>query len=276
MENPTHEILSCVLSVAGSDSGAGAGIQADVRTCTSLGVHCCTAITAVTAQNTQGVQARYDLPTEVVRQQLKSCFEDFVVKVVKTGMLANTTNIRTLIQVLEKYSPAFLVVDPVIMSSSGAQLLEFDALTLLKLELMPHISLFTPNLEEAAYILKCPVATTEEMMKTQCEQLLAMGPKALLLKGGHLNSAELRDYYMDRSKAFAISHSRLHSPNTHGTGCTLASAISAYLVKGERMETAVQSGINYLQTILKQSVGTCYGHGKGPMSHWYWQDQDRL
>lgn len=257
-----------VLSIAGSDSSAGAGIQADIKTCQSLGVYCASAITALTAQNTVGVQGILPTDSSFLRQQIDSVFEDLNVTCVKTGMLANRENTQTVIAAIQHWAPPVVVVDPVLSATTGASLVEAETgqQTLLN-ELIPLATLWSPNLNEAATLLNTGEASSRAEMEDQLEALRRFGAKAVLLKGGHLEGSATCDLLHYLGKTVVFEHPLIPTRNTHGTGCTLASAIAAYLVKGEELEQAVGHAIDYVQKAIKSAKHTKLGFGFGPLMH---------
>ncbi len=221
--------MKIVLTIAGSDSGGGAGIEADIKTISALGAYACTAITAVTAQNTLGVAGVHTLPAAFVALAMKTVLDDFRVDTVKLGMLANEAIIRAVAGVLPESIP--IVLDPVMVATSGAVLLEDDAIAAMRQLLLPRATLVTPNLPEAARLTGLPVGTAAERIAAG-HALLAMGARAALVKGGHGDDDMLTDYLVTETAVEAIILPRLPTRNTHGTGCTMASAIAAGLAQG--------------------------------------------
>ena len=251
-----------VLTIAGSDSGGGAGIEADLKTISALGAYGCTAITAVTAQNTQGVAAVHTLPADFVALSIKMVLDDIGVDAVKLGMLANEPIIRAVAAALPKHVP--VVLDPVMVATSGAVLLEEGAITAMRELLIPQAALITPNLPEVAKLTGLPVSTGAERIAAG-RALLAMGAKAALVKGGHGTEAELADYLITPDTVEAISLPRLNSTSTHGTGCTMASAIATGLAQGMTLLEAVKRARAYLQEAIRTAPG--FGKGHGPVNH---------
>lgn len=260
------------LTIAGSDSGGGAGIQADLKTFSALGVYGCSALTALTAQNTRGVQAVHPVPPEFVGDQLRSVLSDFPVAAAKTGMLANAGIIRALLDTLNEFEPLALVVDPVMLATSGDRLLEREAEALLIHELLPRAALITPNLPEAAALLGEGIARTREDRWRQAERLLALGPRAVLLKGGHGTGPEAEDLLLSAELSEVFSRPRLDTPNTHGSGCTLAAAITAGLARGLSLPAAVGEAKRYVQGALAAGARWKLGAGSGPLNHFYLQN----
>jgi len=260
------------LSIAGSDSSAGAGLQADLKTFSALGVYGATAVTAVTAQNTQSVTAVHIVPGEIIAAQLDAVFSDLAIRAVKTGMLGNEEGVGAVAGSLARWAGGVpIVVDPVMISTSGSRLLAKGAEKALSGKLFPLAALITPNLHEAAALLGEDAARNENEMRRQAERLLAFGPKAVLIKGGHASGPEAADLFYDGSHFRSYSGPRVAAKNTHGTGCTLASAIAAFLVKGLQMEEAIAEAKAYLQGAIAQAAGLHIGSGAGPLWHFYRQ-----
>ncbi len=231
--NPPDSYLRpvCALTIAGSDAGGGAGIQADLKTFASLGVHGLSAITALTAQNTRGVSAVHVPPAEFLRAQIDACFDDFDIGAVKLGMLANAAVIHAVADALQHYQPLWIVLDPVMVATSGAKLLQPDAVDALRARLLPMASILTPNIPEAEVLLDCQIDTASRA-EAAVARLLDLGARAVLLKGGHLDEGDaVTDRYADRDTQVAFTHPRLQL-TAHGSGCTLASAIAANLCLG--------------------------------------------
>jgi len=255
-----------VLIVAGSDSGGGAGIQADIKTVTALGGYASTALTALTAQNTTGVQAIHEVPTDFIAQQMGSVLGDIGADAVKIGMLHRSDVITTVARVLAEKAPQVpLVLDPVMVAKGGAALLEDAATQALVSELLPRATLLTPNAPEAAAITGRPVDTTEDA-RAAGAALLGMGPKAVLMKGGHLAGETLTDLLLtEDGEPIALESRRIDSRHTHGTGCTLASACAVGLAQGMDLEAAVRRAHAYVAEAIRTAPG--YGTGHGPLNH---------
>jgi hydroxymethylpyrimidine/phosphomethylpyrimidine kinase len=222
--------VACALTIAGSDSGGGAGIQADLKTFAALGVHGLSAIAALTAQNTRGVTAVHVPPVSFLRAQIGACFDDFDIAAVKLGMLATADVIHAVADALAQRNPPWIVLDPVMIATSGARLLDPDAIDALRARLLPLASVLTPNIPEAEALLDRRIATAADASRALSD-LLALGPKAVLLKGGHLEEGDaVIDRYADAGARANFEHPRL--PLTaHGTGCTFAAAVAAYLAR---------------------------------------------
>lgn len=240
------------LTIAGSDSSGGAGIQADLKTFSALGVYGASVITAITAQNTLGVQAVAPVEATLVAQQIQSVLGDLKVGAIKTGMLHNEKIIAVLCRHLPK-SKIPLVVDPVMVATSGDLLLSPKANKALKTTLLPLATLLTPNLEEAAVLLDCPIAKTPADMAAQAKALLALGCKAVLIKGGHLAGQHAADILVGKNFYKYFAYEKIHTPNTHGTGCTLSAAIAAYLAQGADLLLAVSAAREYLYEAITQA-----------------------
>jgi hydroxymethylpyrimidine/phosphomethylpyrimidine kinase len=243
-----HTTPPIALTIAGSDSGGGAGIQADLKTFQAHGVHGLSAITAVTSQNTRGVTAVHAVPLAHVRSQLDAVFDDFPVGAVKTGMLGSAAIVRLVAREMRRRQPAWLVVDPVMVATSGARLLATDAAASLVGELIPLADVLTPNLPEAEALLGRPLKTPRDF-DAAGDALLSLGARAVLLKGGHAGSLEVVDRWYDARGKLEIRHSRLPHEG-HGTGCTLASAIAAELAKGRSPRTAARRAVAYVHRAL--------------------------
>ena len=251
-----------VLVVAGSDSGGGAGIQADIKAITALGAYAATAITALTAQDTRGVHGIMAVPPDFVRAQMRAVLDDIGADVVKTGMLGDAALIEAVCEELPAGVP--VVVDPVMVSTSGARLLDPASVGTLVRRLMPLAALLTPNLPEAEALTGRSVATEAEMLDAAAV-LLGMGPRAILLKGGHLGGAVCADLLLTDAGAEWLRAPRIATRNTHGTGCTLASAVAAGLAQGLGLRAAVERAHRYVQAAIAAAPG--YGAGHGPLNH---------
>ena len=257
------------LTIAGSDSGGGAGIQADLKTFAALGVYGCSAIASLTAQNTLGVQDVLPISPEFVQAQILSVLSDIHVGAIKTGMLATADIIFAVAETVNQYPSIPLVLDPVMVATSGDRLLAEDAINVLIDTLIPRSMLLTPNLLEAAALLNQPVATTIHEMQQQAELLLRMGTHAVLMKGGHGEGDEATDVLLTSDGFELFSAPRIATKNTHGTGCTLASAIAAGLAKQLSLRDAVAQAKDYLHNALLHSHDLTIGHGSGPVHHFY-------
>jgi hydroxymethylpyrimidine/phosphomethylpyrimidine kinase len=261
--------LPVALTIAGSDSSGGAGIQADLKTFAAFGVYGASAITAVTAQNTRGVSGIHPVPPAFVTAQIDAVFDDLDVKVVKIGMLAELATIEAIVSALSRWTPKHVVLDPVMVATSGDRLLSADAVSALRERLVPKATLITPNLPEAAALLEEAVASDEAAVRSQGKKLLAAGARAVLIKGGHGEGAESIDYLFIGDSVTALPAPRIATANTHGTGCSLSSAIAAGLAKGETLEQAVRDAKTWITAAIAAADGLGIGHGHGPIHHFH-------
>jgi len=264
-----HIQTPIALTIAGSDSGGGAGIQADLKAFAALGVYGCSAITSLTAQNTLGVQGVFPIQPEFVQAQIQSVLSDIQVGAIKTGMLATADIIAAIADSLTQYSHIPLVLDPVMVATSGDRLLAEDAIQILIEKLIPRAAILTPNLLEAAALLNQPVAKDLAEMKLQAQHLLALGAQSILMKGGHGEGEMATDLLSTCDGEILFSAPRIATKNTHGTGCTLASAIAAGLAKKLSLHDAVAQAKDYLHNALLHSNELNIGHGSGPVHHFY-------
>ncbi len=255
--------LPVALTIAGSDSGGGAGIQADIKTFYTCGVHGTCAITSVTSQNTLGVASRYDLPVGVVVSQIEAVLGDFDVRAAKTGMLASAEIIKAVAEVLAQRDVTMLVVDPVAVSTSGHSLLDGGGIETIAEKLFPLATVITPNLSEASLLLDLEI-TNIEGMKKAAALLKDMGPACVLLKGGHLAAtAEAVDIFYDGSELITLTSPRVDTANTHGTGCMLSAATAAYLAMGDTPLRAVSRAKENVTRALRHALDI--GGGRGPV-----------
>jgi hydroxymethylpyrimidine/phosphomethylpyrimidine kinase len=261
--------IAIALTIAGSDSSGGAGIQADLKTFAALGVYGASVITALTAQNTQGVTAIHQVPREIVTAQIDAVFGDLDVKAVKIGMVSQLEVIDAIAAGLTRWSPKHVVLDPVMVATSGDRLLANDAVEALRTKLIPKASLITPNLPEAAALLDEPIAANEAAIESQGQRLLALGCRRVLIKGGHGQGAQSTDYLVDGNGVIALPAPRIATKNTHGTGCSLSSAVAAGLAKGEDMETAVRHAKTWISAAIAAADRLDVGHGHGPVHHFH-------
>ncbi|MFL9965646.1 bifunctional hydroxymethylpyrimidine kinase/phosphomethylpyrimidine kinase [Paraburkholderia sediminicola] len=258
-----------VLTIAGSDSGGGAGIQADLKTFSALGAYGASVITALTAQNTRGVTAIHAPDPDFITAQLDAVFDDIRIDAVKIGMLANAPIARAVADALRRHKPRHIVLDTVMISKSNHALLLPDAVTAVRDELLPLADVLTPNLPEAAALLGVRPAADEAGMVEQGEALRALGARAVLMKGGHLSAADSPDWLMQDSGALRLGGPRVPVKNTHGTGCTLSSAIAALIPQRGDLASAVADAKLYLTGALKASDRLDVGGGVGPVHHFY-------
>ncbi len=255
-------IIPVVLTVAGSDSGGGAGIQADLKTIYALGAHGVCAVTSVTSQNTTGVLERFDLPAPVVVSQMRAVLEDFEVAAVKTGMLANAEVARAVATTLAGRGAANLVVDPVLLSSSGHPLLDEDGKEVLVERLLPLAAFFTPNLPEAEEFAGLPVAGLEEMREA-ARALRRLGPRHVVVKGGHLPGGETVDVFYDGRRMLEFRGPRMETSDDHGTGCVYSAALATRLARGEPPDRAAAGAREDTLRALANSLRL--GRGRGPV-----------
>jgi hydroxymethylpyrimidine/phosphomethylpyrimidine kinase len=258
-----------VLTIAGSDSSAGAGIQADIKTCASLGVYSASVITNITAQNTCGVQAIHPIPIDIIEAQLRAVFTDLNISSVKIGMLGTTDAINLVSQILQEFCPKHIIVDPVMIASSGNPLIETAAIDALKTQLFPISTLITPNIPEAAALLGIAQAESKSAMYETLKKLNKYGSQSSLLKGGHLIGDTCIDLLLENNHIHEFIQAKINTKNTHGTGCTLSSAISANLALGYSLKDAVYNANTYLNQAIKHSDHLKIGEGSGPVHHFH-------
>ena len=259
------------LTIAGSDSSGGAGIQADLKTFAALGVYGASVITALTAQNTQGVTGIHDAPADFITQQIDAVFGDLEIRAVKIGMLSRVEAIAAVADSLDRHAAQNIVLDPVMVATSGDKLLADDAVAALRARLMPRAAVVTPNLPEAAALLGTAPARSEAEMETQARALIKLGAQAVLLKGGHGNGSESVDLLVEASGVTRLAARRIATQNTHGTGCTLSSAIAAGLAKGLGLTEAARAAKDYVTDAIAGADVLNVGHGHGPLHHFYRQ-----
>ena len=273
---PTSIQIPKVLTIAGSDSGGGAGLQADLKVITSLGAYGMTVITAITAQNTLGVSRIQGIDLEVIEAQMDAVFQDIGVDVVKIGMLASPEIVQVIASCLKRYKVQKIILDPVLRATSGASLGGDDTAQAMIAELFPLATLITPNLEETSLLLGREVASPADF-KQAAEELLDMGPQAVLIKGGHLDAmhTQLTDYLLWRTmedglevlQSKEFKHYRVKTQNTHGTGCSLAAAIATYYADGHDLSHSVAKAISYVEAGLEAGRFLSIGAGPGPLWH---------
>lgn len=264
---PQHPAIA--MTIAGSDSSGGAGIQADLKTFTALGVYGASVITALTAQNTRGVTAVELASPAFVAAQIKAVLDDLDVAAIKTGMLAASALVESIAAELSNYPPIPLIVDPVMVATSGDRLIDDDAVDAVKRLIFPRALLITPNLPEAARLLDSAIATTESEAGKQLEGLARLGAKAVLLKGGHGSGGEAVDLLWHAGRITRLASSRIDTKNTHGTGCTLSAAIAALIASGASTEAAVTRGKAYVHAAISSARDLRIGKGHGPVDHLY-------
>lgn len=262
-------MTAIALTIAGSDSGGGAGIQADLKTFSALGVYGASVVTALTAQNTRGVTAIHDVPADVIAAQIDAVFSDIAVDAVKIGMLSRPDTIRTVAEGLDRWTPGAVVLDPVMVAASGANLLAPEAVATLREVLIPRAGLVTPNLPEAARLLDAAPATSRQEAFDQARRILDLGPAAVLVKGGHSTGDESADLLLTRESHHWFVAPRHPTTNTHGTGCTLSSAVAAGLAKGLPLAAAVEAAKAYVTAAIRAADGLAVGAGHGPVHHFH-------
>jgi hydroxymethylpyrimidine/phosphomethylpyrimidine kinase len=261
------------LTIAGSDSGGGAGIQADLKTFQELKVFGMSALTAVTAQNTLGVQGVYPLSVEAVKQQIESIGTDLGTDAVKTGMLFSSEIIQAVAEKIKQFGWKNIVVDPVMIAKGGAPLLQDEAVSALKNDLLPLATVITPNIPEAEVLTEMSIRTLEDRQKA-AKRLHELGVKYVVIKGGHdEGESEAVDLLYDGEEFSYFKSKRVETKHTHGTGCTFAAAITAELAKGSNVKEAVQTAKDFIQAAIENELGI--GHGHGPTNHWAYQEKKR-
>ncbi len=258
-----------VLTIAGSDSSGGAGIQADLKTISALGCYGASAITALTAQNTKGVTGILSVPADFLEKQLNAVFSDLTVDVVKIGMLHSGEIMRTIKKALQNFEIKDVVLDPVMIATSGDKLIEDDTIGVLTQELIPLAFLITPNLDEAMLLLNKKTISKSDMLAS-ARELLRFGSHAVLLKGGHLDDDQIIDVLVDKNgKEWIYESKKIESENVHGTGCTLSSAIASYLALGYPLHEAVEYAHEYVHQAIKKGRKVRVGNGHGPVNHFF-------
>ena len=276
MTHPSHVPgpVTTALTIAGSDSGGGAGIQADLKTFSALHVYGASVITALTAQNTQGVSGVHDVRPDFVRAQIHAVYEDLDVKATKIGMLSDPATNRAVADALNVHRPKNIVLDPVMVAASGDPLLKPEAVAVLKSRLIPMADLITPNLHEADVLTGRGIAQSIDDMIAQGRMMQQAGAKAVLIKGGHASGSEVVDVLVKGGDVERFSAPRIQTNNTHGTGCTLSAAIAAGLAKGQGMVPAIAAAKAYLTDALRNADRLHVGKGHGPVHHFHamWRD----
>ncbi len=272
-QNELTSGIPIALTIAGSDSGGGAGIQADLKTFSALGVFGTSAITAVTAQNTTAVTDIHSIPLTTVSAQIKAVLDDFEVGAIKIGMLASAEIIATVADAIRDF-PGPVVLDPVMVAKSGDLLIQQTAIDSLRDKLIPMARVITPNLPEAATLLGLEPARTAEDAAHQGEALIKQGANAVLMKGGHAEGAECIDQLITKQASLILTASRINTHSTHGTGCTFSAAIAAHLARGDALPDAVSKAHQYLHAAIANADHLSVGHGHGPVHHFHaiWTD----
>lgn len=263
---PARARYARVLSIAGSDSGGGAGIQADLKTASALGCFGMTAITAITAQNTVGVRAIQALPPELLAQQIDAVVEDIGVDAVKIGMLHDPAVVQVVAQAIRRHGFTRVVLDPVMVANSGDRLIADDTVAVLVQELFPLATVITPNLDEAAWLLGHPI-TSSDQLQSAAGELRAMGAPAVLVKGGHLPGPIVADLLVTPERSWRWEDERIATRNTHGTGCTLSTAIACHLALGQTLPDAVEEARRYVRQAMQSGADMALGQGHGPLDH---------
>ncbi len=255
---------SKILIIAGSDSSGGAGIQADIKTVTALGGYAMTAITALTAQNTTGVNSVIPINAEEVKKQILFTCKDIMPDAIKIGMLNSSSVIESTISALKKIKAKKVILDPVMIAKGGAKLLNNSAIETLKYKLIKISNLITPNIPEAEVLTKTKIRNTDDMLNA-CYILQNLGAKNILLKGGHLDSKNIADIFFSKKEVKIFKLKKIKTNNTHGTGCTLSSAIATFLSCGKPLKKSCELGIKYVNHAIKSNL--MYGKGHGPINH---------
>ena len=255
---------SRVLIIAGSDSGGGAGIQADIKTVTALGSYAMTAVTAVTAQNTQGIKKITPIPTKNIKQQISMVLDDIGANAVKIGMLHNVSIIKCIYSILKKYKLKNIVLDPVMVAKGGTKLINNSSIAYLKKLLLPLSNLVTPNIPEAEVLTGHSISNKEDMIKA-AKKILSMGSKNVLLKGGHLKNKMIFDILVSKKKIKVFSKRKIRTKNIHGTGCTLSSALATCLSQNKNILKSCKISLKYVDRAIVSAPG--YGKGFGPLNH---------
>jgi hydroxymethylpyrimidine/phosphomethylpyrimidine kinase len=271
MKNTNHKReYHKVLTIAGSDSGGGAGIQADLKTFAAIGCYGMSVITALTAQNTRRVTAIHALPPSFAVEQMTAVFTDIGADAVKIGMLYSAQLIEAVTETLNKYRARNIVLDPVMVAQSGDKLVQDDAIQAIKEHLIPVADVVTPNLPEAEVLLGQKIESLEDMQRA-ARSLAQFGARSILIKGGHLEESKSTDllYLTEEDRFVTLEAERVDSRNNHGTGCTLSSAIAAHMAKGDRIEDAVRKAKTYIQNAIRAGAKYKIGHGHGPVHHFF-------
>ena len=257
-------IKSKILIIAGSDSSGGAGIQADIKTATSLGVYAMTAVTAVTVQNTKGVQSVVPIPVNETYNQIVCSINDIKPDAVKIGMLHSAQVINKVYKSLNKFKIEKVILDPVMVAKGGAKLITDQAIQLMKKKLFKKVSLITPNIPEAEILTDSKISTKEDMILA-ANRLINLGVSNVLIKGGHLKSNKLYDIFVNKKEMKIFSNKRVHTKNTHGTGCTLSTAITSFFSCGKNLKKSCELGIKYVNLAILTNPRI--GKGNGPINH---------
>jgi hydroxymethylpyrimidine/phosphomethylpyrimidine kinase len=264
----TAETPPIALTIAGSDPSGGAGIQADLKTFAALGIYGASVIAALTAQNTVGVSGVFAIPPDFIAAQFRAVVSDLSIAAIKTGMLGDLATVEMVASLLDEVAPVPVVVDPVMVATSGDVLLRPEAIDAVRSALIPRAALITPNIPEASRLLDSPEAKTDSEMRAQAEALMQLGCRAVLVKGGHGDGDDVLDILFDGKKHFAFRRPRIATSNTHGTGCTLSAAIAAGLANGKPMDVAVADAKGFVWDALSAGADMQIGKGRnGPLDH---------
>ena len=258
------KLKSKLLIIAGSDSSGGAGIQADIKTATSLGVYAMTAITAITAQNTTGVKSIVPVPPKEIFNQISFSVQDIKPNSVKIGMLQNVGVIKEVIKAIKKYKLKNIIIDPVMVAKGGHRLISNSSINYLRKKLLPYALLVTPNIPEAETLIKKKIKTLEDVIKAG-KEILKFGPKFVLIKGGHTNKSFIEDILISKNNIKIFKNKKIKTKNTHGTGCTLSSAIASFISKNYNMNESCRRSIQYVHKAIL--LNPKFGRGHGPINH---------
>jgi hydroxymethylpyrimidine/phosphomethylpyrimidine kinase len=258
------KLKSKLLIIAGSDSSGGAGIQADIKTATSLGVYAMTAITAITAQNTTGVKSIVPVPPKEIFNQISFSVQDIKPNSVKIGMLQNVGVIKEVIKAIKKYKLKNIIIDPVMVAKGGHRLISNSSINYLRKKLLPYALLVTPNIPEAETLIKKRIQTLEDVIKAG-KEILKFGPKFVLIKGGHTNKSFIEDVLISKKNIKIFKNKKIKTKNTHGTGCTLSSAIASFISKNYNMNESCRRSIQYVHKAIL--LNPKFGRGHGPINH---------
>ena len=258
------KLKSKILIIAGSDSSGGAGIQADIKTVTALGSYAMTAITAVTSQNTKGLKSIVSISPKEISNQIEFTSKDIKPDAIKIGMLHSTEIINAVLKSINKINVKKIILDPVMIAKGGTKLIDNRSIKILKSKLMKKVSLITPNIPEAEILTKIRISSVDEMMRA-ARILISLGAKNVLIKGGHLKSKTMHDIFLNKNEISAFKNKKIHTKNTHGTGCTLSSAIATYYSCGKTLKKSCEMAIKYVNHSI--GSGLKYGKGHGPINH---------
>lgn len=258
-----------VLTIAGFDGSGGAGIQADIKTISALGCYASSVLTALPIQNTQGVKNLFPIPVQAVKEQLEALFEDIVPQAIKIGMVHSPELALTITSILDRHTEIPVVFDPVMVATSGDRLMEDRALEVIIRELLPRALIITPNLDEAALLSRSEIKTPQDM-KGAAGKIKDLGARNILVKGGHMPGPVISSLLLEESgREWFYSYEKLDTKNTHGSGCTLSSAIASYLALGEGLLEATQKGQDYVFNAIKSGADVVTGKGHGPLNHFF-------